>query len=175
VTDGLGRFTVADLPAGSYLVAAETVNTRWLQKDDSPIVEVSPSATPDVTLVLVQAAELKAAGGDGGSNALQFATLGTAALATGAAVAALVETNDLEDDNEELQRQNRDLSDQIDDLNEDLTRQIDDLEAQLRRLERDLAALGGQNEELQRQIAELQRQIEELKELVDQRTASPTR
>src|SRR4029453_8830812 len=37
--DSDGKFSLASLPAGSYLVSAETVNTAWIQKDDSPIVE----------------------------------------------------------------------------------------------------------------------------------------
>ena len=39
---GLGNMGRA--MARSYLVSADTVNTSWIQKDDSPIVEASPFA-----------------------------------------------------------------------------------------------------------------------------------
>jgi cell division protein FtsB len=182
LSDRDGKFAAGDIAAGSYLVSADTVNTTWIQKDDSPIVEVSSKNTPDTTLVLVKVAEMmSASSGDGsGITGLEIATLGVASFAAIAAGVNLAATNDLESDNAQLKRGQQELQDQVDMLEEDIAQlnfdlhnRASQLEQQIAALEQDLAALGGQNEELQRQIAALQRDLDQIQQDINDLLASP--
>lgn len=84
-----GAFTVSGVAPGSYLVAADTLNTSWLQRDDSPILDVAADGTQSASLVLTRMAELQAAGDrdrdvGGFFSAFRIVQLGllTATLAT---------------------------------------------------------------------------------------------
>jgi len=180
VSDKNGRFMVSDMPSGSYLVSADTVNTTWIQKDDSPIVEVSGAARPNVTLVLVKQAEfMPNAVGDCG-HGLGVATIGVAALAAVAAITAVVNTNDLQDQNDDLVRANAALAAQLADTEAKLTAQQVQLNRQLNELSdqnsAEAHALQDQIDQLNREIINLQHQIAVLQNTVNRiPTSSPFR
>lgn len=169
-SDGDGHFVIDSMPTGSYLVSADTVNTSWIQKDDSPIVEVSGSARPNVNLILVKTSELmpNAIGDSGGHNGMHVATIGIAALAAAAGITAVVNTNNLQDDNDKLSAENAELARQLQLTKDQLTEQERQLQEQLAKHEQDDSA---ERAQLQRQLQDVQRQLnsvnQQLRQLTD--------
>jgi hypothetical protein len=182
-SDKDGRFTINNVPTGSYLISADTVNTTWIQKDDSPIVEVSGTARPNVVLALVRTTELQpnAIGdGNGGVSGIQMATLAVATLATVGVIVTAVDVNNLEDDNDRLSRENLALQRQLQDTLQQLTEQDIQLNRQLNELSdqnsAEAQALRDEIAAVRRELERVQRQLDRLGDLIDRlRLSSPFR
>ena len=174
-----GTFSLSSLPVGTYVVAAETANTQWVQKHDSPVVKVTPDGNIGVKLVLVNLAGL------GVTTDLNPIQIGTLAAAIGGVITGIIAINKAEDAESAGIRAGdlaRDNANRLNDVLEDLQRlqnqvgqnseDLDQIQEELDRLQEELMDLSDDVARLDRRLADeidnLNDQLEDIQDQIDE-------